>query len=220
MGAGVLPVEAGFISLKGVLDPFIGVDGRIPAGVLGGDLATGRGIPSTSSERNIMNVASISSLGWNSSQPRSSLGLYPSFSATAAATAAAELNSMSSRSAAVRNLALRSRLGTIADTLRGSLGGLRTAAMGVSVPSSSMKRPPPPAPPGMYLLLLGAGSVCGTAEGVAWSRVDRPEGGGAGESSRSRALRVALVVPGGRPRFRPVKDRLGVEGFEGMFRDY
>lgn len=70
----------------------------------------------------------------------------------------------------------------------------------------------------MYLLLLGGGSVCGAAEGVTWSRVDRPDGG-AGESPTSRAMRAAFVVPGGRPRLRPVAARRGVEGFEGMFDD-
>src|SRR3569833_1101802 len=78
----------------GVLAPLTGVPWFWPAGVGGVDFAT----PSTASAWNTMKVPSISRFGWNSSQPRSSLGLYPSLWTTAAATAAAEPNCSSSGS--------------------------------------------------------------------------------------------------------------------------
>lgn len=109
----------------------------------------------------------MSRLGWNSSQPRSSRGLYPSLWATAAATAAAELNSMSScveRFAEVRARVLLSRGARV--VVRDRAVGLRAALRGLggdgpAVPSSSSastNRPPPPGPPGTYFLFFNGGS--------------------------------------------------------------
>lgn len=52
----------------------------------------------------------------------------------------------------------------------------------------------------------------GTADGVVSSREGRLEEA-AGEAPSSRAMRAALVVPGGLPLFLPVGGRRGVEGF-------
>lgn len=108
----------------------------------------------------------MSRLGWNSSQLRSSRGLYPSLWATAAATAAAELNSMSSwveRFAEVRARVLLSRGARV---VRDRAVGLRAVARGlggdgpagVSSSSASTNLPPPPGPPGTYFLFLSGGS--------------------------------------------------------------
>lgn len=116
-----------------------------------------------------MKLPSMSRLGWNSSQPRSSLGLYPSLWATAAATAAAELNSMSScagRLAEVRARVLLSRGARAGrDRLAGRLAVLRGfgadgdgAGEPAAMSSARTNRPPPPEPPGTYFLFLNGGS--------------------------------------------------------------
>jgi hypothetical protein len=95
--------------VNGGVDVINGVEGSFGAG----EECTLE-VPSTSSELNTMNVASISRLGWNSSQPRSSRGLYPSLWTTAATTAAVELYRISSIFAGFdvdRFLVLRSLFG-------------------------------------------------------------------------------------------------------------
>ena len=192
MGVGTAPV------LDGVVRSFPSTGISVCCTEEGGGGA-GFVVPSTSSAWYTIKVASISRLGWNSSHPRSSRGLYPSLCTTAAATAAADPNCMSPSSSwvpAVRILALRSR--------RGKAGGatfevrprvrdtvLVLGAGELSGASSSMNLPPPPGPPGTYLRRFGGGS-------------EAP----AGRAFR-RTGRSAVVA---RPRGRPRPVRRGVVG--------
>jgi hypothetical protein len=155
-------------------------------------------------------------LGWNSSHPRSSRGLYPSLCTTAAATAAAELYCISSRSSRLTAVRIR-----VLRSLRGKADGVGCACAaadargrdavvegpsnsgGISVPSSSTKRPPPPGPPGMYRRFFGGGSVAAPSATV---RLDRDA--------------LAEPDPLGRPRGRPRAVRLGVDGAGAMAGDW